>query len=535
MDLSSRLEGVAWAGLDHACGDAADLPPLLREIYRAEDPDEIVRELRARLVHQGHVVYSASVEAVPVLVGMVVEAGCPARAAVVRLIGEIAREAGRAAATQEPKIPWLRMWRENLPQVASLLTDGDVGVRRVASSALASAEFDQEQFLERLLEVCSTEQDEPALLGQLTAIADLLQVSLAAVRDSVADRVLSVVSRGSPQVRMAGAFILRGPGDAGVFVEALSAPDVEQWRRTWCVPGRRQSIVLWVDQRLADDRNLRLSLGTGLLASADAATRTVAFKVLIRVAARWRSAMADVAAAGFRALDDPAESVSSRALFVLALSRSRKPEHTNRLAEIAAGDGGHARQTAIWGLARAGDSRCVPHLLSALRSPYFGYPHHQVYEAAVSLPALPSVDELLLEAAPWSDRLLPAIESRLADTPAGLERQTLLRVASAWETAEALPPSAEHRKAEDRSSVPEQPASHALTRTLLDLDKGHPADLMTLKQLTEMRTADLQLIPVLRFLVRTDERVTAPGGGWHSIDLDEKLADAARRLLAATI
>jgi HEAT repeats len=434
VDLSSRLEDVAWARLEHAYDNAADLPGLLLEIGGAEHPDHIVGMLRDRLVHQGYVVYSATVEAVPILVDMVSDDSCPARPAIVRLIGDLAREAARVGPEQETKVRWSRMWRGSLPRMADLLRDDDVEVRRVAPSPLASAEFDQDRLLERLLQVCAAERDEPAQLGQLSAVADLLPAVPAAVRGAAVSRVAELVSGGSPQVRMAGAFVLRQiePVGAGVFLDALRAPDVEQWRRTWCVPGRRQSIVYWVDKRLQEDRDLRLGLGKGLLASADAATRAAAFDVLMRVASRWRSPMAGVAAAGFHALDDPDEAVGSRALFALAVSRSREPEHADRLAELAGGPDGYPRLAAIWGLARMGDSRCVPHLLSSLRSEHVGYGHHQVYEGTVSHPVLPSIDEILLEAAAWSDRLLPGVVRRLASTPAGPERRALVRTVAGW-------------------------------------------------------------------------------------------------------
>ncbi|MBQ1043550.1 MULTISPECIES: HEAT repeat domain-containing protein [unclassified Micromonospora] len=434
MDLSSRVEDVAWMRLEHAYDDATDLPALLRGIGVAEHPDQIVGMLRDRLVHQGHVVYSATVEAVPILVDMVSDGSCPARPAIVRLIGDLAAEAARVGAEQETKVRWSRMWRGKLPLMADLLRDDDVEVRRAAPAPLASAEFDQDRLLERLLEAYAAERDEPARLGQLTAVADLLPAVPPAVRALTVDRAAEIVSGGSPQVRMAGAFVLRQvePVGAGVFLDALRAPDVEQWRRTWCVPGRRQSIVSWVDQRLREDRDLRLALGKGLVASADAATRVSAFDVLMRVASRWRSPMVDVAAAGFHALDDPDEAVSSRALFALAVSRSREPEHADRLAELAEGPDGYPRLAAIWGLARMGDSRCVPHLLSSLRSAHLGYRDHQVYEANVSRPVLPSVDEILLEAAAWSDRLLSGVLRRLAGTPAGAERRALLRTVAGW-------------------------------------------------------------------------------------------------------
>jgi hypothetical protein len=126
--------------------------------------------------------------------------------------------------------------------MAELLRDHDVEVRRFAPSALASAEFDQDRFLERLLDTCAAERDEPARLAQLVAVADLLPAVSPAVRDATVGRVCGVVSGGSPQVRTAGAIALYQVETVGAdaFLDALRAPDVELWRQTWCVPGRRQ-------------------------------------------------------------------------------------------------------------------------------------------------------------------------------------------------------------------------------------------------------------------------------------------------------
>lgn len=424
MDLS---------GLEDAYGDSADLPALLSRLGAAKDPESVVRELRGRLVHQGHVVYPATVQVVPVLVDMVLADGCPARASMVGLVGDLAREAARAVSDRAVKARWSRMWRATLPVAASLLEDADVEVRRAAPALVASAEFDQDRLLERLLQVCVAERDEPARLGQLIAVADLLPAVPGGARAAVADRVAGIVSGGSRQLRMAGALVRRQvePVEAGVFVEALAASDAVRWRRTWCVPGRRQSVVLWADQRLHDDRDLRLTLGRGLVVATDPGVRAAGFQVLMRVVATWRSPMAGLADAAAGALDDPDPRVRGRALFALAVSRSEGPGHADRLAAFAAGPDGYERAAAVWGLARSGDARCVPHLLSCLRSASSGCPHHED-EATAGLPDLASMDEILLETAVWSDRLLPDVVRRLADTSDGPGRRALLRVVAGW-------------------------------------------------------------------------------------------------------
>jgi hypothetical protein len=142
--------------------------------------------------------------------------------------------------------------------------------------------------------------------------------------------------------------------------------------------------------------------------------------------------MVEVAAAAFHALNDPDEAVRDMALFALAVSRSREREHAERLAELAGTPAGYQRPAAIWGLARTGDSRCVPHLLSSLHAEHFGYLHHPVRDGTLSRPVLPSIGEILLEATAWSGRLLPGVVRRLASASTDFERRELLRAVAGW-------------------------------------------------------------------------------------------------------
>jgi hypothetical protein len=115
VELSSRLGGVSWARLEHAYDNAADIPVLLLHIGRSEHPEDSVEMLRDRLLHQGFVVYSATVEAVPILGDLVSEGSCPARPAIVRLIGELAGAAAQVGPEHEAKGRWSRMGAGSCP------------------------------------------------------------------------------------------------------------------------------------------------------------------------------------------------------------------------------------------------------------------------------------------------------------------------------------------------------------------------------------------------------------------------------------
>lgn len=433
VDLSRRLESVEWAQLEHAHGDATDLPALLRQISFTEHPGEAFKALRDRLVHQGRVVYSAAVEIVPILVDMALDTRGFGRPAIVRLISDIAREAARVESTQPAKADWSRMWHGKLSLLEALLRDDDVEVRREASASMVSAESNQAHVLQLLLDVCAAEPDEPARLGQLTAVADLLPAVPEAMRKATAGRVAEIVYGGPVQLQMVGAFVRCQVerAAANLFRDALFASDVEQWRLTWCCRGRA-SIALWVDERLSVDRDLRRDLGRELLASANVATRVAGLRILMRVASKWRSAKVDIAVAGFRASGDTDETVSDLAVFLLAVSRSREREHADRLVVLAEERVGYQRAVAIWGLARMKDSRCVRYLVSSLQSEHLDYFHHPVFEGGPSRPTLPSIADVLLEATEWSSRLLPEVMRRLERVALNSERRELLRVVAAW-------------------------------------------------------------------------------------------------------
>ncbi|MER7283180.1 hypothetical protein ABT369_53010 [Dactylosporangium sp. NPDC000244] len=434
MEMDDRLAVFDWARLEDAYGDATDIPELLRALRFGADPERSAELLTDRLVHQGFMVYSAAVAAAPILADMTLDVAVPVRVAVVQLIGRLAREARAADPVLPERADWERMWRQQLPRLVDLLSDDDVEVRRMAPGVFA-ASSDQDSHLGRLLTAAEHEPDEATLLGELIAAADLLPDVSADAREAAVARVSAMASSGPAQVRMGIALVLRQvrPVEATTLLAALSAPDAALWAQTWCVPSGDRMLIEWVEGRLGDDRGPRRDLGLGLLTSKHAAARRSGLGVLTRLAAGWRSSAADLRTAAFAALDDADQGMRQQALFALAVVRS--PEHAarDRLAALAGQrTGGFEHLALTWALARSGDARCVPHLLTALRRDDFGFPHHQVYEATVSQRTLPSLDEILLEATAWSDRLLPDVAERLTAVGPGLARRALLTAVIGW-------------------------------------------------------------------------------------------------------
>ncbi|MFE3021698.1 HEAT repeat domain-containing protein [Streptomyces sp. NPDC059256] len=135
MDLErvfADLDGVPWADLDHAYGQADDLPDLLRALTGdQEQSTEALVELGASILHQG-TVYGATVAAVPYLARLA--------AADVRTVEMLLLLGGIAESEDEFAAPLPGACRaavvEQLPLILDLLASDDVDVRRTAAWAV---------------------------------------------------------------------------------------------------------------------------------------------------------------------------------------------------------------------------------------------------------------------------------------------------------------------------------------------------------------------------------------------------------------
>jgi hypothetical protein len=84
----SRLGEIDWAELEHAYGDASDVPDALRAI--ATGDDEALNGMLYALDHQGVQRFEATLRAVPFLIGLVGDRATPRRGGVARLLAEFA-------------------------------------------------------------------------------------------------------------------------------------------------------------------------------------------------------------------------------------------------------------------------------------------------------------------------------------------------------------------------------------------------------------------------------------------------------------
>jgi hypothetical protein len=86
----SRLGEIDWASLEHAYGEATDVPDLLRAIAAGDDDDEALNHMLYALDHQGVQRFESTLRAVPFLIGLIADPATPRRGAIARLLAEFA-------------------------------------------------------------------------------------------------------------------------------------------------------------------------------------------------------------------------------------------------------------------------------------------------------------------------------------------------------------------------------------------------------------------------------------------------------------
>ncbi|MGB8946871.1 MAG: HEAT repeat domain-containing protein, partial [Streptomyces sp.] len=151
------IEDVDWASMNHAYGDASDVPDLLRGLA-SPDPaerDEALDGMYGAVHHQGDV-YDSTLACVPFLFGLVADASVRDRGAIVGLLRSIAgeevpdpEEVGGLFEDEEEDAAWVA----NFVDAAALirgradvfldhLADPDPELRAAAPGALAHLHAD---------------------------------------------------------------------------------------------------------------------------------------------------------------------------------------------------------------------------------------------------------------------------------------------------------------------------------------------------------------------------------------------------------
>ncbi|MFD5553218.1 HEAT repeat domain-containing protein [Streptomyces sp. NPDC127068] len=182
------IEDVDWASMQHAYGDASDVPSLLRGLA-SDDPaerDTALDGMYGAVHHQGDV-YACTVASVPFLFALL---GLPAvrdRSAVLELLCSIAgerepdpEEIGSDCADEAEHAAWVAPFvdasaliRGRSAELFPLLDDPDPQVRAVAPGALVRLHGDAGRLLTALRRRLRAEPDPEAARALVTAIGDL--------------------------------------------------------------------------------------------------------------------------------------------------------------------------------------------------------------------------------------------------------------------------------------------------------------------------------------------------------------------------
>ncbi|GAA4392033.1 hypothetical protein GCM10023088_69710 [Actinomadura verrucosospora] len=245
------LDGIDWAGLDHAYGSAEDVPDLLRALSSSDEDEReaALGELFTTVFHQGSR-YGASAAAVPFLLGLASHPGTPERTWPLYLAAALAigydeahlpsgvdiatwrEEAARLRETGdrdhfdfawtlrsvEAELAAYDAVRAGLPTVRALLGDDDAGVR--AAAAYTAGWFPEEAAatLPALEALLDAEQD-PVVIAHALVAAGLLEGR------ALLPRFREHLAAAEPLPRWAAAIALArlGAADASVIAELAAS------------------------------------------------------------------------------------------------------------------------------------------------------------------------------------------------------------------------------------------------------------------------------------------------------------------------
>ncbi|MFD4370333.1 hypothetical protein [Streptomyces sp. NPDC058486] len=206
--MLTGIDDIDWTTLQHAYGDASDVPEMLRGLLSA-DPDERERALDAlhgTVHHQGDI-HDSTVACLPFLFEIVTTPGPEGRGEVVELLrsihgdGRDPEEMDFWSDDDEEYEEWCRLLaraeadvRSRAGSLLPLLADPDPGVRRAVPGALAQLLPDPPVVLTALAGRLTAETDEAVLRAVAAALGDL-GVREALLAGAAADALVPLLDR----------------------------------------------------------------------------------------------------------------------------------------------------------------------------------------------------------------------------------------------------------------------------------------------------------------------------------------------------
>lgn len=439
------IDRIDWRLLEHNYGAAADIPDLLRRCADrdAATAEEAIDELDNALFHQGGWICSAAPATLPYLVELAADVATHHRAALVELIGRLAREAATVRRRYvdpgwQPALDAVR------PRVLALLADPDPVVRREATF-LAAEGVRHPDTVTALWQRWREETDRVTRWDLVLAfgVAHAWQPD-----DECHAELVRLLTDDDLQVRLAAVHALAesDPRAAAehvdILVRAVRDPEVELWRDSAWIGGNRATIVHSAGSLLADEPVAARAFAIGVGQGGGTDERVAAITQAGAVLAEWRTATDSIMPFVADHLADEAAEVRYRAAFLLGCLGPLATEHADRLAGLSAdpasGRSGMVGDAAVWALARLHDSRCVPPLVERLTGPRLGFgtvASHFPRDGHVV--SLPGVHEVLIPLSGHADALLDAVVTRLETEQDRYLASNLCAVLGAWGPAAA--------------------------------------------------------------------------------------------------
>jgi hypothetical protein len=471
------LDAIDWGALSHSYGPAGDVPGHVHDVLVPERSADAVEELHASVYHQGGHICSAAPPLLPFLVALAADVTGAARTDLLDLIGNLA-QAGAESEARFVDAGWGAAWERAVPRLLGLLADPDPAARRGCLFPLSYAGAGT---TEELWAAREREEDPATRIALLDALSEL---SLQHPHEASPVRRLreAALNAPAPLERLAAAVGVRravpeGPDPELTAAVARALRDAElgdEVRAAWGF-GDPAALVPWAVDAFGADREGRIVLVRGLLASPDAKRRAGALRSAAAVLGRWRSAVPVLLPEVAGLLTDEAPENRRFAARVLGMCGEAARPWADALAGAAGRAGAHgtvsrwdagrrvvggarisrsarseakaeaeavrqARDTALWALARLGDVRAVSPLAARLPKGRTGFATHQTHSDGWWLHDL-SLLEVLGPLSGHAEALLPALRRGLASARGLDQRRTLCQVLQEWgpSAAPAIP------------------------------------------------------------------------------------------------
>lgn len=454
MGVVTSVGDVQWSQLGTANGGAVHVPSWLGGLRDARRAQACLEALGNALFHRGGFVCEAASVALPFLVDLASDPRVTVRPGILTLVASMAAEA-RLLPPQWVDPSWPTAWSDALDDLLILLADPAADVRIASATAVAQTPAPADRVATVLRGRFEAETSRAVRANVVRLLGDMHREGLLGAPQGVTAWLAGRTHDPDPCVALFATLAhtpagdgapVTGPRTLAQLVRAvdprvlgLADPALASWN----------GILEWVTGRLGHAPRARREVNVALLRDADPQLRLGAVTQLSSLLVRSRADEAETAAVLGEHLHDPEPSVRGLCAHLCValgeVARAAVPTLSEDLVALLrdSREAGHRHGTPIsaiaaWGLARAGDERCVPYLQTCLRrgGRPFGFASTYVPEGVypVELPGMHEVLEILPQHAAL---LLPAVRAQLHRRCPSRKARAHAEVLAAWGAASA--------------------------------------------------------------------------------------------------